>query len=230
MLKPTEVKIFKAIASFVQSLNAIVPEQHSLALYNRFIEKTEEVESGDVMLKHITAFRDFCIPNRQQILDNDKNLSVAKVVYTKKVFIDIKDILSKVDQENETTIWSHLLLISAMTDPESTARKVLKNKKNPPNLVDFMSTISQISSSIMPVVEKLMESEEVKQLQETIKESGIMDNFQNMMDSENMAGLMSQVKNSGVDIGGLLGTLENSIGADVLESFGKKFENFRLEN
>ena len=68
--------IFKAIANFTQALaDEFGKKQHSLALYSRLINKTTLAHDTPIK-KHISVFTEFCINNREAIL-NKKLISLT---------------------------------------------------------------------------------------------------------------------------------------------------------
>ena len=58
----------------------------------------------------------------------NKNLVNPVLEYSDKVFINFSDIFKESDAETSNVIWNHLLTISALVDPSSKAKEILKNK------------------------------------------------------------------------------------------------------
>ena len=95
---------FKTINDFVNELTEIFGEKnHALKLYHRLLEKTT-VSHDKAIEKHIQGFREFCISNRDMILNKDINKISSvngKVQYSEKVFIDFDVILKSADRDKD---------------------------------------------------------------------------------------------------------------------------------
>jgi len=152
---------FKAVAAFVKDLNEVFgKKQKSLALYARLIEKTGIVHEKPIE-KHLEAFKAFCIYNRDAISSqNRKELNNPKISYNDRVFIDISHIFNLCENDTDTTntIWRHILTISALLDPTSNAKKILKetieknqNEGGDSKEEEFISSlIDKVEQSIDP--------------------------------------------------------------------------------
>lgn len=121
--------IFKAISDFVNELDETFPDEkfHSIKLYKRLLEKTTLVHTKPIE-NHVKAVKIFCKKNRDAIVNKDQNkLQLNKIIYSKRVFIDIQQLLECSDRETQHAIWQHLLCLSALVDPASDAKNVLKD-------------------------------------------------------------------------------------------------------
>jgi hypothetical protein len=118
-------KIFKAISTFVSDLGeCFSQDNHALALYERLLNKTQLAHT-EAVEKHITAFRNFCLENKDAIVERKETFSCS-IVYSQKVFIDMNIIFKlNIDEDTRNTIWSHLLTIYALVDPSGPARNML---------------------------------------------------------------------------------------------------------
>ncbi len=138
--------IFKSISNFINELEGVYGEkQRSLVLYNHLINKTTIVHDKPIQ-KHISIFKEFCVNNRDAILNKDKSKIADGVIeYSEKVKVDIKSILAEEsDAENLNIIWSHLLTLLAMVDPTSNARKILQEAEKSGkggNEINFLTDI-----------------------------------------------------------------------------------------
>ena len=189
--------IFKTISTFVNELSDIFSSQnHPLKLYQRLINKTT-VNHEKTIEKHILAFRKFCISNRDLILT--KNISKlssvqSKIEYSDKVFIDFESIFKSADKDTTMVIFDHLLTISALVDPTSKAKEILKNDEKSKE-ADFLSTM----------IEKVEENVD-------INSSNPMDVVNSIMSSGVFNDLLSNMNNSlqdgSLDLGKLVGTVE----------------------
>lgn len=121
-------KIFTTIKSFVSEINNTYGSQYKhLALYGRLIEKTNMTHEIPVS-KHIAAFKKFAVANREAIVSKDASqFKIQKIKYSENVCFNIVNIfkLAENDQDATDTIWEHLLVISAMLDSKSNAKKKL---------------------------------------------------------------------------------------------------------
>ena len=119
---------FRAIKTFVNDLGeTFASDNHSLALYERLINKTELVHT-EAIDKHIASFRAFLSENEENII-NRKLPFINKITYSPKVFIDMNDILNiPMDDETKTIIWRHLITLLALIGNNTKARDVLKEK------------------------------------------------------------------------------------------------------
>ena len=86
-------KIFDNINKFVGDLTEVFgTKQHSLLLYNRLLEKTN-VNHMEAIRKHVQAFSEFVIKNRQAIMTKDNSKLVDPIIlYSKKVNIKMDEI------------------------------------------------------------------------------------------------------------------------------------------
>ena len=158
MTTDTSLITFKAIVTFVNELEEAFGEDHrSLKLYAKLLNRTTISHSKPIK-KHIDAFTKFCVKNRESILNkNSKEFIEHKILYSQRVFINIKEIFSIIskDKETEQIIWKHLLFISARVDPTGQAKQILRDQpsssKGNGEEVDFLSDIiSKVESSVDP--------------------------------------------------------------------------------
>jgi hypothetical protein len=194
---------FKAISTFITDLSEIFGStNHSLKLYDRLISKT--TLSHDVAInKHISAFRDFCIANRDAILNkNESKLVVKTIEYSPKVFVDISQIFTSSDKETTNVIWKHLLTISALVDPAGKAKEILK-KSNDSKEADFLTNIiNKVESHVNPNANPL-------EAVSSIMSSGVF--------NELLTGMNDGMQNGSLDLTKLMGTVQQmcaSFGVD----------------
>jgi hypothetical protein len=111
-----------------------------------------------------------------------------------KVFIDVKGILETADNDTRKVIWLHLLKLLAFIDPTTKAREILKeNASNESNLI----------SEIMTKVEANVDLKSTNPLEAvtSIMNSGIFNDL--------MMGMNSKLQDGSIDLGKLMGTVEN---------------------
>ena len=89
--------------------------------------------------KHIQAFRKFCLLNKNALLSkNLNNLIEHRIIYSERVFINVKYLYKRANIQEKDSIVKHLLTISAFVDPSSNAKEVLKEtmKNNSDNTTE----------------------------------------------------------------------------------------------
>lgn len=194
---------FKAISNFIIELGDMFSKrQHSLKLYCHLINKTTIAHDKPIQ-KHIDCFSKFCVDNRECIVNKNCEFSVDKISYSDRVFIDVKQIFSLADQETQQVIWRHLLCISALVDPSSKAKEVLQKEEN--KCVDVPQSESQFLENIMSKVEDNIDpNAEPMQAISSIMQSGVF--------SEMVGSMHKGVSDGTLDIGKLMGTVQNMMG------------------
>ena len=125
------LKPYHAIQMFVHEMNELYGDSYKpLAMYSRLLERTED-RHEDAIRKHVQSFRKFVIANRKSILDkNEYDMRVQKVKYSEHVFINVHTILGMADAETKEAIWQHLLVLSALLDANSAAKRQLQQQKS----------------------------------------------------------------------------------------------------
>jgi len=196
--------IFKAISDFVNELDETFPDEkfHSIKLYKRLLEKTTIVHTKPIE-NHVKAVKIFCKKNRNAIVNKDQNnLQLKKIIYSKRVFIDIQQLLESSDKETQHVIWQHLLCLSALVDPASDAKNVLKDSfKNgyiSPGENDFLTNmVDKIENNIDPNAGPL----------------GAMSGLLNSGIVNDLVGSMnSGISNGSLDIGNLVNAVSGLVG------------------
>jgi len=198
MISNNNLLTFKAISNFVNELcENFGSQQHSLKLYQRLIEKTT-ITHDKAISKHIDAFKKFCVDNRDAIINKNVsklNPSHSKIEYSDRVFIDLSSIFRSSDKETAGVIWTHLLTISAIVDPEAKAKDILKKinasgTKEGDFLTDMIIKVSESvdlnSSNPMEMISSLMASGALNDIASTVSNS---------------------VKDGSLDLGQLVGTV-----------------------
>jgi hypothetical protein len=186
-------KIFEAIKTFVHELANIHDKKfYSLVLYNRLLSQTL-VNHTKAIEKHKEAFRAYCIKNGDSILEkNLTNLTNDKIIYSDKVFLNIKEIFDNSDDNTKNVIWNHLIYIYALIEPDAKEKakdilKVVETKNNNDDLKCddpfVQSVIDKVTSNVdlsktsnpMEAVNSLMSSgvlNDIMQSMNTKLESG----------------------------------------------------------
>lgn len=208
---------FKAISNFVIDLSSVYENKYrALELYNHLISKTTIAHDKPIQ-KHVDAFRKFCVKNRNAILDKKydeiEDGEDGMIVYSERVRIPIKDIFNdESGKSNHSVIWQHLLTIAAMVDPTSNAKSILqKQKEASPNETNFISKMfEKVEKNINP--DELNTQNPMENIS-TIMNSGI---FQDMVND-----LSSGIDNGSLDIGKLLGSVQNMVSNNDGDDLGE---------
>lgn len=205
----TTLIAFKAIASFINDLSEeFGKRQKSLLLYGRLIQKTGIVHEKPI-LKHLDAFRSFCVSNREAIQIQDKNKLVqTRIVYSDNVYVDVSHIFNMADKETSEIIWRHILTISAILDPANNAKQILmesieqkKQSGEGSHEEEFLTNlINKVESSIDPSAV----SDNPMQAVSSLMSSGI---FTDLIGS-----MQSGLSNGNLDINKLLGSVQSMMG------------------
>lgn len=201
--KPDYVLPFKAIHTFVMSLNEEFGSKNKpLRLYARLIEQTTFSHEVPIR-KHVQAFTNFCISNRDAILaKNWEGLVQNKVIYSDRVFIHLKDLFKMADSDQRSVMWQHVLTISALVDGSGRAKQILKKSagKESGKEVNFLT-------DMIEKVEKNINLENASNPLEAITQimsSGVL---------TDLIGSMNQNINSGqLDMSKMFGAIQNMVG------------------
>ena len=203
MTTDTSLITFKAIVTFVNELEETFGDEHrSLKLYAKLLNRTTLAHNKPIK-KHIDSFSNFCIKNRESILNkNSKEFIEYKILYSQRVFIDMKEIFSLIskDKETEQVIWKHLLFISARVDPTGQAKQLLKDQqssKGNGEEVDFLSDIiSKVESSVDPDADPM-------QAVSSIMSSGVF--------TELVQGMGNGLQDGSLDLPKLMSTVQTMV-------------------
>ena len=185
---------FKAISTFIAELAEIFSEtNHSLKLYSRLLNKTT-ISHENAIKKNIEAFRIFCTKNREAIVNkNYKLFTDSKVEYSPKVYVDFNDIFKDSDNETSNVIWKHLLTISALVDPASKAKEILKNSKDSKEANFLSDILSKVEENVKPGANPL-------EAVSSIMGSGIFNDL--------LSGLNGGIQDGSLDLSKLMGTVQ----------------------
>ena len=184
---------FKAISKFINELAEIFSsDNHSLKLYSRLIQKTT-LTHDNAIRKHIEVFRNFCINNRDSIVNKNIKLNNPVVEYSEKVFINFNDIFKESDSETSNVIWNHLLTISALVDPSSKAKEILKSSKDTKEANFLSDILNKVETNVNPNSNPL-------EAVSSIMSSGVF--------TELISGMNSGIQDGSLDLGKLMGTVQ----------------------
>jgi hypothetical protein len=201
-MNDTNLITFKAISTFVKELSDIYGKKHRpLKLYSRLINKTL-ISHDKVILKHLDVFKNFCVDNRDAIVAKDnKLLKNDQIKYSSKVYIDIPIVFNLADQETKTIIWNHILCISALLDPSSKAKEILRKNmedgKTGTDETDFLTNIiNKVETSVGKDTDPMAAVS-------SIMSSGIFTDL--------IGGMQTGLTSGKLDLGKLLGAVQGMV-------------------
>lgn len=208
---------FKALSSFVDELSELFEKKHHpLKLYKRLISKTT-LSHESAILKHITAFRTFCLENRETIKTRNVNGINGTIQYSSRVYIDLAEIFKHCKDDTETVdaIWNHVLTISAIVDPENNAKEILKKRMKKPaksaGVGGAGAGAANLISSLMSSMESQVNSSQL--LEESNGDpskliSGIMSSgiFQNLLSN-----VTKSLNDENMDVNSLVGVAQSML-------------------
>ena len=200
MSTDTSLITFKTISNFTNDLGDVFSEKHRpLKLYVHLINKTTLSHEQPIQ-KHIEAFRDFCIANRDAISTRNIKLEKEKIIYSKRVFINVKEIFDIADEETTDVIWMHLLTISALVDPAGKAREILREeaeKGGDGGEINFLTDIiSKVEANVDP-------NSNPMEAVTAIMQSGIFTDL--------VSGMGSGLQDGSLDLGKLMNTVQKMV-------------------
>lgn len=189
---------FQAITGFLNDLGPEFTNHNKpLKLYKRLVNNTKLSHLNSIE-KHVEAFKQFCIQNKDCILEKKTELQQSKIVYTvDKIFIDFNYIFKKADSETIPFLWQHLLTISAIVNPSSNAKQLLKETKEPEK-VESKDVMADIFSKI---------GEHAKPGASPVEVIGSV--FQSGAFTEIIKGMQSAIQSGQLDLGKMLGMVGN---------------------
>lgn len=215
----TSLITFKAISNFTNCLSEVFGAEHrSLKLYAHLIKKTT-IAHEKAILKHIDAFRNFCVSNRDSIENKDyKSFQTNNIIYSERVYIVMSNIFNKSDRETAAIIWKHLLTISALVDPAGKARKVLKETKKNGDVLEanfLQNIIEKVETNVDPNANPM-------EAISSIMKSGV---FQELV-----SGMGSGLQDGSLDLSKLLGTVQQMVGTLNEDGSGENDATMNLMN
>ncbi len=163
MLSNNQKLAFTAISEFVTALsttfgsrsgpNRIGVHQRALDLYSRLLEHVNPgVVKPEVVVKHLSPFSEYLVRNMKDILAR-RNTLEERIQYNEKIYLALKLMLDKADENTKTVIWTHLLTITTILFPDSDSREVLQNLQASPIVSNEEKIIHQMIGEVAPLME-----------------------------------------------------------------------------
>ena len=191
-------KTFNSIKTFVYNLNECYGDDYNgLSLYNTLLQKTTNSHT-EFISKTINIFKNFCYDNENYILNKTKDMSSPKIVFSDKIFIDMKLILDECDNSEKETIWKHIALIYSHYNPHNNVKEMLTQKPN--NESNFIK-------DMINKVEDTIEGDNISNPMEAITKmmtSGVF--------SELVGNMTNGLQSGDLNIGSLLGSVNDMVG------------------
>jgi len=206
-INDSTVYIFKTICEFVKDLDDVFGKSYTnLHLYAALLEKTGIVHEEPVK-KHITSFHDYVQLNDEAILKKDKSLlKDAYIQYSDRVFIPLKQIIMIADDDEERTIWQHLITLLALLDPSSQAKEILKEEQERKKKQGESGHEEKFLTDIIDKVGRHVDptSTNPGDMMKGIMQSGV---FNELVESMN-----NGISDGDLDLGKLMSSLQNMMG------------------
>jgi hypothetical protein len=213
------LKTFHTVCSFVKELKDLFGKKYyNITLYNRILEKTP-ITHQSAIFKHIEIFREFCQKNKDGILNKDiGKLKWDKIMFSNKIYINIKDVLNDADNDTKNSIWKYLLAISFSTiqtdDLKDKIKEILSDSSNAAesageNEKEFINSfISKIENSF-----KDKDFKDPMSATANLLQSGIFTDMVKTMDDDIKTGKINVNKLLG-SVQGMLGNISSDIGGN----------------
>jgi len=198
-LSSIQLNSFSAVTNFVLALGKeFGTRQHSLALYSRLVEHTT-LSHESAILRHLEAFNKYIIDNQAAIeATEEAKLNSDNIVYSDKLFIDLRAILAMADADTKKVIWSHLVTIYGVMYPDSQAKEILKKIKS-----QKTSSETQIVGDMIQKIVPHLSADETNPMQAVLglMQSGVFSDLVNTM--------QKGMDDGSVNVQSLLGTVSS---------------------
>lgn len=202
------MKLYKCIKTYVNNLDECYGEDLvNIRLYNNLLKKTTSSHT-EAINKHIKLFSDFCDVNEKIILDNEyNNLVNSKIKFTENVYLDMNEILEMCDDDGEKkNMWKHLQLMCSVNNPSINAKEILFKKE---------TSETNFLKNMMDKVESSVENMDSSNPMEAI--TGMMSSG---VFSELVGSMTSGLQSGDLNIGNLLGTVNEMVGSMNIDEGG----------
>ena len=202
------MKLYKCIKTYVNNLDECYGEDLvNIRLYNNLLKKTTSSHT-EAIAKHIKLFSDFCDVNEKIILDNEyNNLVNSKIKFTENVYLDMNEILEMCDDNSEKkNMWKHLQLMCSVNNPSINAKEILFQKE---------TSETNFLKNMMDKVESSVENMDSSNPMEAI--TGMMSSG---VFSELVGSMTSGLQSGDLNIGNLLGTVNEMVGSMNIDEGG----------
>lgn len=208
--------LFSAFKKFIKALDELHGNtMKGLHLYAHLLERTGP-QHGGAISRNCDLLKQFLTNNEEAILEKKHNLisdDNSTIRYSEKVFVNVKQILEKSDDDNQNVIWQHLLTCKFKADGDQQASCALEelkklNRKSINGLPDLSNISSMLSSEDNPLP-GLLNTIGGEKLAGTIQEIMSSPSFTNVMED-----VKGKVESGEIDISQLQ---QNLMGSDIFK-------------
>lgn len=195
----TQVDVYKKITEFVSDLNATFGNrQHSLQLYNRYLET--KVHGEEEKRNHIDIFSKFINENEEAISSRDTiKLKETNIIFNKKCIIKLGEIFKIADNDAQKAIWNHLLVIKTAINPTDEA------VKNIQEMVDTSTTEGKFINTMFEKISGSINPNEDPQ-------SALMSMFSSGLVPQLVGDMTSKMEKGEINMNSLMSTFQGLIG------------------
>ena len=214
----SNTKIFKGIQEFMDQLNDVYGKDNiQINKFCRLIMKTS-LTNQKVVARHIVIFDTFLQTNRTAILARSpESFLDFKIQATERIYIDMKEIIEKSDENIRKSIWQHLLNIMYLYNPEDPLVKVeLKNSMAENDTKEnkfLMDTFSKFENIMKTNSDSSSEQKDPMAMMGGLLQSGFLNDM--------MGNINSGVNNGDLNIKSLIGTVQSLL-SNLSETIDKE--------
>ena len=203
-------KTFHTISSFVKELQELYGKKYyNISLYNRILEKTP-ITNQTAIFKHISIFSEFIKKNRDAILEkNSDKLIWDRIIFSKKIYINIKDVLKESDTDTKNAIWKYLLAISFTTIQTDDIKEKIKQLLLTPSS-DNSNEEGKESDFIKNFMSKIENNFKDKEFKDPM--SATAELFQSGIFTDMVQTMNQDVQDGKIDINKLLKSVQGMLG------------------
>ena len=209
-MEDNTLKTFHTISSFVKELQELYGKKYyNISLYNRILEKTP-ITNQTAIFKHISIFSEFIKKNKDAILEkNSEKLTWDRIIFSKKIYINIKDVLKESDTDTKNAIWKYLLAISFTTIQTDDIKEKIKQLLLTPSS-DNSNEEGKESDFIKTFMNKIENNFKDKEFKDPM--SATAELFQSGIFTDMVQTMNQDVQDGKIDINKLLKSVQGMLG------------------
>lgn len=221
VLTDDDIQKFKVIVNFISDLSDIFGDTNdSIEMYNILLEKTG-LTNYTAIRKNIIIFSEFLEQNKNEIEKKNLENINGSIKYSDNIILNIKNILQSTDNDNRNEIWNHLnVLYSVIIDNNS---NIITSTNNIGDIITTNTNENTNENTTTNINENNVFSNIVGKISENVQNETSNDPgqiMQNMMQSGVFNELVTEMNdslvNGDLDIGKMLGSLQNMLGNNNL--------------
>ena len=221
VLTDDDIQKFKVIVNFISDLSDIFGDTNdSIEMYNILLEKTG-LTNYTAIRKNIIIFSEFLEQNKNEIEKKNLENINGSIKYSDNIILNIKNILQSTDNDNRNEIWNHLnVLYSVIINNNS---NIITSTNNIGDIITTNTNENTNENTTTNINENNVFSNIVGKISENVQNETSNDPgqiMQNMMQSGVFNELVTEMNdslvNGDLDIGKMLGSLQNMLGNNNL--------------